>query len=802
NANGAGRFTMYNDGASSYATFTKYGSTRTGAYNAFYPYANLLAFGNNGLTAGDGLGRFLISTAGNVGISLFKSGSTKLKFHADFDTENVGIGGNSAPVSRVHLNNTDGTLMDLRLTNNTSGHTATDGLVISQTGNVATIMNNENSSLILGTNNNNQITITNGGAVGVGTTTPTTKLDVNGQIRMQGGSPGAGKLMTSDANGVGSWSTAAGAGLVSGSGTNNYIPRFTPDGNTLGNSKLFQNDLLVNHRGINMLSNDYFDRLTVATPNGGYSGFMIGNPASIVNGYNDSVVYLFKTPSFNTLIGNDGSNLLIGKNGKVEIGNAFKVNTGNAQLNVSTTYDTAGNFTSSSSNYIGNGILRAEYTGNAVHDQTAIYGKSRTVTSWGYGMVGEGGWMGVRGIADSGGSTGVYGMGYGSAKGLTGYSQSGRGLSASSDSGNAIYASNTASPDYPVIYANAANSKAVAVRAVGDSNQAGLFTAGRNNYTPSLTNGVLRGEYTGSYNMDAVGVYGYSKPDATQYYGVGVLGEGGYIGVSGIANGPLLGQVKHGVYGYASNTGLANYGVYGYATGAITNYSGYFSGTLYATTGTFGTKPFMIDHPLDPTNKFLRHSSIESNDMMNIYNGNIVTDANGYATVTLPDYFEALNENFKYQLTVIDNSNDFVMAKVTKEVANNQFTIRTSTPNVKVSWQVSGVRHDAVAKKYPVIVEENKPEGQKGFYLEPEAFGMPKSMGANNPERFKPEFENSSSTNFKAETENLIKQVEAENAEMAAKEALHKSVNEAAQKNWKQQESPKSTEGTGTRATK
>ena len=107
---------------------------------------------------------------------------------------------------------------------------------------------------MLGTNNNNQITITNGGAVGVGTTTPTTKLDVNGQIRMQGGSPGAGKLMTSDANGVGSWSTAAGAGLVSGSGTINTVPKFTPDGNTLGNSMITDNGFSV---GINTSTPGY-----------------------------------------------------------------------------------------------------------------------------------------------------------------------------------------------------------------------------------------------------------------------------------------------------------------------------------------------------------------------------------------------------------------------------------------------------------------------------------------------------------------------------------------------------------------
>ncbi|QLH46008.1 MAG: hypothetical protein HWD58_10495 [Bacteroidota bacterium] len=154
-AAGAGRFTMYSDGAVNYATFTKYGSTYAGSYAGLptlYPFANLLAFGNNGVAANDGLGRFLISTAGNAGISLFKGGTSKLKFHADFTTENVGIGGNSAPVSRVHLNNTDGSNMDLRLTNTASGHTATDGFVISQIGNVSTVINRENDRLLLGAN--------------------------------------------------------------------------------------------------------------------------------------------------------------------------------------------------------------------------------------------------------------------------------------------------------------------------------------------------------------------------------------------------------------------------------------------------------------------------------------------------------------------------------------------------------------------------------------------------------------------------------------------------------------------------
>lgn len=43
------------------------------------------------------------------------------------------------------------------------------------------------------------------GNVGVGTTSPTNKLDVDGLIRIRGGNPGAGKVLTSTSTGVGFW---------------------------------------------------------------------------------------------------------------------------------------------------------------------------------------------------------------------------------------------------------------------------------------------------------------------------------------------------------------------------------------------------------------------------------------------------------------------------------------------------------------------------------------------------------------------------------------------------------------------
>jgi hypothetical protein len=145
-----------------------------------------------------------------------------------------------------------------------------------------------------------------------------------------------------------------------------------------------------------------------------------------------------------------------------------------------------------------------------------------------------------------------------------------------------------------------------------------------------------------------------------------------------------------------------------------------------------GGGSFKIDHPLDPENKYLYHSFVESPDMMNIYNGNVTTDVDGYATITLPDYFEALNRDFRYQLTVIDESDEmdvFLWAKVVREVKNNQFTLRSSRGHLKVSWQVTGIRQDAWAEKNRIPGSVDKTPAEKGKYLHPEAFGKPVTQG-------------------------------------------------------------------------
>jgi hypothetical protein len=137
-----------------------------------------------------------------------------------------------------------------------------------------------------------------------------------------------------------------------------------------------------------------------------------------------------------------------------------------------------------------------------------------------------------------------------------------------------------------------------------------------------------------------------------------------------------------------------------------------------------GGGSFKIDHPLDPENRYLYHSFVESPDMMNVYNGNVVTGDDGLATVELPEWFEALNRDFRYQLTVIGGGDEWVLARVARKIAGNRFVVQTSSPRTEVSWQVTGIRHDAFAESNRIPVEEDKPEGLRGSYLHPEAWGV------------------------------------------------------------------------------
>jgi len=142
-----------------------------------------------------------------------------------------------------------------------------------------------------------------------------------------------------------------------------------------------------------------------------------------------------------------------------------------------------------------------------------------------------------------------------------------------------------------------------------------------------------------------------------------------------------------------------------------------------------GMKQFVIDHPLDPDNKYLYHSVVEGPEQFNVYTGNVKTDGNGQAVVTLPNYFEAINRDFRYQLTVLGT---FAQAIVATPIQNNQFTIRTDKPGVDVSWQVWGIRNDVYARNHPFTTERPKSGAEVGSRLHPEDYDLPHERSRGN----------------------------------------------------------------------
>jgi hypothetical protein len=234
-------------------------------------------------------------------------------------------------------------------------------------------------------------------------------------------------------------------------------------------------------------------------------------------------------------------------------------------------------------------------------------------------------------------------------------------------------------------------------------------------------NSTIAGSY-GTFGNGSTGVWGNSTGTGAN---VGVLGTGGTggIGVSGVGDGfGVLGE-SGSASGSGGGFGNSSTGDALFTYNQSGGYAAFFDGDVDVD-GNLSKAggSFKIDDPIDPANKYLYHSFVESPDMMNIYNGNATTDGQGSAVVQLPEWFETLNRDFRYQLTVIGQ---FSQAIVASKVANHQFTIKTDKPNVEVSWQVTGIRQDAWANAHRIPVEVPKAQRDRGLYLHPELFGAP-----------------------------------------------------------------------------
>ncbi|MFH2141433.1 MAG: hypothetical protein ABIJ97_03350 [Bacteroidota bacterium] len=235
------------------------------------------------------------------------------------------------------------------------------------------------------------------------------------------------------------------------------------------------------------------------------------------------------------------------------------------------------------------------------------------------------------------------------------------------------------------------------------------------------------GKY-GVWGQTSWGIAGTFGLNTKTTGGWGVEGNGfnGTIGLTTFGQG-------YGIYGenmdpgvIYNNIGVAGLGwvgVWGETNDFSTGYGVYANGDFAST----GAKSFMIDHPSDPENKFLKHFSAESPEILNIYRGTTVLNSNGEAIVELPDYFEAINKNFSYQLTPVGASAPGLFIK--QEISNGKFLISGGQPNLKVCWTVYSERNDAYLQKYPEKrnVEIDKRDGAKGNYLMPGLYNQPDS---------------------------------------------------------------------------
>lgn len=292
----------------------------------------------------------------------------------------------------------------------------------------------------------------------------------------------------------------------------------------------------------------------------------------------------------------------------------------------------------------------------------------------------------------------------------------------------------------------------------GSPTDSATVTASNTSTTGTSVHGV-RGD---SYSSSAYGVFGTNQSltgtgiRGTAANGTGVSGDSsGGVGVRGTSgsNFGVFGESSSGlgVYGTTSGSGsgvrgfnsgsgpgvsatsASGDGIQSFISGSAdaiqaqnsgTGRAGNFLGNVRVTGSlTKGSGSFQIDHPLDPANKYLYHSFVESPDMMNLYNGNLTLNEAGEAWVELPAWFEALNRDFRYQLSALGAPGPNLY--VAEKISGNRFKIAGGAGGCQVSWQVTGVRQDPFANAHRIQVEEEKPLLERGSYLHPELYGQP-----------------------------------------------------------------------------
>jgi hypothetical protein len=444
----------------------------------------------------------------------------------------------------------------------------------------------------------------------------------------------------------------------------------------------------------------------------------------------------------------DGSAVLLGKSNKASATTKISTKTGDGLEGSTSAAGSSGVYGNDTSGGGGYGAYGESANG------TGVYGTITGDTSGHFAVegtdqsTGDGGGAGVGGSSTNG--TGVYGTStngtgvYGSIIGDTSGKNAIEGVDASTGEGGGAGVTGSSTNGTGVIGTSTNGVGVTGIHSTGS----GSAVAGIDDSGNSGSHGVYGSSSDGS------GVYGTST-DGSGVYGISTNGRGvngstasdtecgiygantsttfvqdgppGASGVFGTTTNPSYGAV----YGYDSSSSASHLGsgVYGFSENGYGLYCLSLAGTaLYAdgnaqVTGTLskGGGSFKIDHPLDPADKFLYHSFVESPDMKNVYDGTVTLDVKGEATVELPDWFEALNRDYRYQLTAIGGPSP--QLHISLEVKDGKFSIAGGEANQKVSWQVTGIRQDAWANANRIPVEVEKAEVDRGRYLHPDLFG-------------------------------------------------------------------------------
>jgi hypothetical protein len=400
-----------------------------------------------------------------------------------------------------------------------------------------------------------------------------------------------------------------------------------------------------------------------------------------------------------------------------------------------------------------------------------VIGISTAATGTAYGLQGESAsssGYGIFGAATSSSGTtyGIFGRSYSSdGYGVYGYASRSTGTNygvygvSASTTGTGVYgyASNSGGTENYGVHGLSEAPMGQGVRGIAP--YIGIYGKSE------LTTGTSYGVFGRSLSSGGYGIYG-TAPN-TGVYGVATETTGSPAGVSGKSSatngyGVYGTAPRMGLHGVATNTSGENYGVLGYTNSSggtgvwgqstwrgvtgvlsassngaaitgihtdpnVSGWGGWFNDAVWATNGFYSDKLLVkVDHPLDPANKYLYHSSVESQEMKNMYDGTVILDAMGEATILLPGWFEAFNKDFRYQLTCIGG---YANVYISEKVKNNQFTIAGGTPGLEVSWQVTGIRNDAYALKNQLTIEEDKKGDERGRYIHPEAYGLSYDLG-------------------------------------------------------------------------